>query len=82
MFADSAEVAATRTRGPAGGALWGLGLLMGVAAMYLLDAEHGEDRRAGVARRVRQYRDEVERKLSCLRRQLANSGLQLTWCER
>jgi len=34
---------------------------MGVAAMYLLDAEHGEERRAGVARRVHQYRDEMER---------------------
>jgi len=58
---DSAEMAAARMRGPSGGALWGLGLLMGVAAMYLLDAEHGEERRAGVARRVHQYRDEVER---------------------
>jgi hypothetical protein len=48
-------------RGPSGGVLWGLGLLMGMAAMYLLDAEHGEERRAGVARRVQQYRDEVER---------------------
>jgi osmotically-inducible protein OsmY len=36
---------------------------MGMAAMYLLDAEHGEARRAGVARRVQQYRDEVERTL-------------------
>ena len=59
--ADSAEMAAVRTRGPFGGALWGLGLLMGAAAMYLLDAEHGEERRAGVVRRVQQYRDEVER---------------------
>ena len=59
--ADSAEMAAPRTRGPAGGALWGLGLLMGVAAMYLLDAQHGAERRAGVTRRVQQYRDEVER---------------------
>jgi hypothetical protein len=58
---DSAEMAAARMRGPSGGALWGLGLLMGVVAMYLLDAEHGEARRAGVARRVQQYRDEVER---------------------
>ena len=58
---DSAEMAAARMRGPSGGALWGLGLLMGMAAMYLLDAEHGEERRAGVARRVYQYRDEVER---------------------
>ena len=58
---DSAEMAAARMRGPSGGALWGLGLLMGMAAMYLLDAEHGEARRAGVARRVQQYRDEVER---------------------
>ena len=59
--AESAQMAAAGTRGPAGGALLGLGLLMGVAAMYLLDAEHGEERRAGVARRVQQYRDEVER---------------------
>jgi hypothetical protein len=58
--ADSAEMAAARTRGPSGGALWGLGLLMGMAAMYLLDAEHGEARRTRVARRVQQYRDEVE----------------------
>ncbi|HKO25166.1 MAG TPA: BON domain-containing protein [Chloroflexota bacterium] len=61
--ADSAELAAARLRGPSGGVLWGLGLLMGMAAMYLLDAEHGEARRAGVARRVQQYRDEVERTL-------------------
>jgi osmotically-inducible protein OsmY len=58
--ADSAQMAATRMRGPSGGALWGLGLLMGMAAMYLLDAEHGEERRARVVRRVQQYRDEVE----------------------
>jgi BON domain len=61
--ADSAEPAAAHPRGPSGGALWGLGLLMGMAAMYLLDAEHGEERRAGVVRRVHQYRDEVERTL-------------------
>ena len=59
--ADSAELAAARLRGPSGGVLWGLGLLMGMATMYLLDAKHGEERRAGVARRVQQYRDEVER---------------------
>ncbi len=50
------------TGAPSGGpALWGMGLLMGAAAMYLFDAENGERRRAGVARRVDQYRDEIER---------------------
>jgi len=44
----------------AGSVLWGLGLLMGAAAMYLLDAENGEHRRASVARRMEQYRDEME----------------------
>lgn len=59
--ANRPEGAGTNPGNPSGGALWGLGLLMGAAAMYLLDAEHGEDRRAGVTRRVKQYRDEVER---------------------
>jgi osmotically-inducible protein OsmY len=39
----------------------GLGLLIGAAAMYLLDAESGAHRRASVVRRVEQYRDEMER---------------------
>ena len=47
----------------AGPMLWSMGLLMGAAAMYLLDAENGERRRAAVARRVEQYRAEVERTL-------------------
>lgn len=47
----------------AGTVLWGLGLLMGAAAMYLLDAENGEQRRATVTRRVTEYRNEVERTL-------------------
>jgi osmotically-inducible protein OsmY len=38
-----------------------MGLLMGAAAMYLFDAENGERRRASVARRVDQYRYEIER---------------------
>lgn len=50
--------------------LWSMGLLMGAAAMYLLDAENGERRRAAVARRVDQYRDEVERTIDRERAQV------------
>lgn len=57
------DAARAGTAGSGGAALWSLGLLMGAAAMYLLDAENGEQRRAGVARRVDQYRDEMERTL-------------------
>lgn len=51
----------SRPAGSGGPALWGMGLLMGAAAMYLLDAENGPQRRATLARRAEQYRDEVER---------------------
>lgn len=65
MIAQSRQDDAARegAAGSGGAALWSLGLLMGAAAMYLLDAENGEQRRAGVARRVDQYRDEMERTL-------------------
>lgn len=65
LASDGVEPAFTRPSAAAnaGPVLWSLGLLMGAAAMYLLDAENGEYRRAGVARRVEQYRDEVERTL-------------------
>jgi osmotically-inducible protein OsmY len=62
--ASSNEPWATRPAGSSTGTvLWGLGLLMGAAAMYLLDAENGEQRRATVTRRVSEYRNEVERTL-------------------
>lgn len=61
--AAETENAGSRQAPPPNGgpALWGMGLLMGAAAMYLLDAENGERRRAGLVRRVDWYRDEVER---------------------
>src|SRR5690349_7391019 len=44
-----------------GPVLWSMGLLMGAVAMYLLDAENGERRRAVLAQRVDWYRGEMER---------------------
>src|SRR5579884_2163446 len=59
--AGAGSDASRPTSAPSGGpVLWGMGLLMGAAAMYLFDAENGERRRASVARRVDQYRYEIE----------------------
>lgn len=60
---EASDIGARRPTGTSSGgpALWGMGLLMGAAAMYLLDRENGERRRVLLTRRVEQYRDDVDR---------------------